>query len=78
MVIQQTAPYLMPDVKELRQAFELMHAGRNLTRHPLRGTYNSPPIAALWNQHLRTVNWLYTGSTKKPLPGLFPTHRLSV
>lgn len=39
----------------LRSAFERMHQGRNLTRHHLRGTYSSPQIAALWNQHIRTA-----------------------
>lgn len=42
---------------ELRLEFERQHAGRNLKRHPLRGTYYSAPIAALWNQHKRTAEW---------------------
>jgi hypothetical protein len=24
----------------------------------MRGTYLSAPIAALWNQHIRTIKWL--------------------
>jgi GTP:adenosylcobinamide-phosphate guanylyltransferase len=39
---------------DLRELFESMHAGRDLTRHHLRGTYCKPQIAALWNQHIRT------------------------
>lgn len=42
----------------LRREFERQHAGRRLERHHLRGTYVSAPIAALWNQHLRTAQWL--------------------
>lgn len=45
------------DIKAIRAEFERQHAGRNLTRHRLRGTYSSGPIAALWNQHLRSVEW---------------------
>lgn len=41
-----------------RHEFERQHSGRNLTRHKLRGTYVSGPIAALWNQHLRTITWM--------------------
>lgn len=44
--------------KELRAEFERQHQGRNLRQHHLRGTYSSAPIAALWNQHLRTAKWL--------------------
>lgn len=40
---------------ELRASFERMHKGRRLTRHHLRGTYSSPQIAALWNQHVKTA-----------------------
>lgn len=43
---------------ELRAEFEKQHAGRNLTRHSLRGTYFSAPIAALWVQHVRTYLWI--------------------
>lgn len=43
---------------DLRVEFERQHAGRNLLRHRLRGTYSSPTIAALWNQHVRTAQWL--------------------
>mgnify|MGYP001602933396 CR=1 FL=1 len=39
----------------LRKEFEKMHAGRRLTRHSLRGTYQAPQIAALWNQHKKTA-----------------------
>lgn len=42
----------------LRTEFECQHKGRNLKQHYLRGTYNAPPIAALWNQHVRTARWL--------------------
>jgi hypothetical protein len=40
--------------KAVRDTFEAMHKGRDLTRHHLRGTYVKPQIAALWNQHCRT------------------------
>jgi hypothetical protein len=40
--------------KVVRDTFEAMHKGRDLTRHHLRGTYVKPQIAALWNQHCRT------------------------
>lgn len=43
---------------ELRAEFERQHQGRNLKQHRLRGTYVSAPIAALWNQHKRTANWM--------------------
>lgn len=42
----------------LRIAFESMHKNRNLSRNGRRGTYDSPAIAALWNQHVRTAVWL--------------------
>lgn len=45
-------------IADARRAFEEMHKGRNLNQHPLRGTYSNPHIAALWNQHLRTLRWL--------------------
>ena len=38
--------------------FESMHSGRRLKKHNLRGTYTSPQIAALFNQHLRTIKWV--------------------
>jgi hypothetical protein len=41
-----------------RIAFEEMQSGRNLTQHHMRGTYVNPPMAALWNQHLKTLRWL--------------------
>lgn len=47
----------LPTIDEatLRLEFERMHSNRRLTRHHLRGTYQSPPIAALWNQHVKTA-----------------------
>jgi len=42
----------------LRKEFEHQHAGRDLSKHRLRGTYLRAPIAALWNQHVRTACWL--------------------
>lgn len=50
---QATRPSL--DEAYLRAEFERMHRGRRLTRHHLRGTYSSPAIAALWNQHVKTA-----------------------
>lgn len=47
-----------PTEDELRKEFELQHKGRNLLRHRLRGTYFAANIAALWNQHKRTVEWM--------------------
>ncbi|MGL5179557.1 MAG: hypothetical protein ACRC8N_15755 [Aeromonas veronii] len=41
-----------------RAEFERQHSGRNLKRHPLRGTYYNANIAACWNQHIRTIIWL--------------------
>jgi len=49
---------MAPSEAELRQEFERQHKGRNLKQHRLRGTYFSPPIAALWNQHKRTAEWM--------------------
>lgn len=49
-------PKILTD-PELRAEFERQHKGRNLLRHRLRGTYSSPPIAALWNQHVKTAEW---------------------
>jgi hypothetical protein len=46
------------DEAMLRAEFVRQHKGRNLKQHRLRGTYLSAPIAALWNQHVRTANWL--------------------
>lgn len=42
-------------ISEARRIFEQMHRTRNLTTHHLRGTYIYPAIAALWNQHLKTL-----------------------
>ncbi|HEX8883151.1 MAG TPA: hypothetical protein VF797_01525 [Noviherbaspirillum sp.] len=47
-----------PDEAELRAEFVRQHAGRDLKQHRLRGTYMSAPIAALWNQHKRTAEWM--------------------
>ena len=44
--------------EDFRKDFEAMHAGRDLTRHHLRGTYSYPPMAALWNQHVKTLKLL--------------------
>lgn len=41
----------------LRAEFEHQHADRDLSKHHLRGTYLRAPIAALWNQHVRTACW---------------------
>jgi hypothetical protein len=49
---------------EARAEFERQHEGRYLKRHRMRGTYLSAPIAALWNQHLRTIQWI-TGRNLK-------------
>jgi hypothetical protein len=46
-----------PGDDEIRAEFERQHQGRNLTRHRLRGTYISVQIAAIWNQHVRSVAW---------------------
>jgi hypothetical protein len=43
---------------QARAEFERQHEGRNLKRHRMRGTYLSAPIAALWNQHIRTIKWM--------------------
>jgi hypothetical protein len=48
-------PAGIPVEATMRAEFERQHAGRDLRRHPLRGTYWSAPIAALWNQHIRTA-----------------------
>ena len=45
------------DTDKLRAEFERQHAGRNLLRHRLRGTYSSSTIAALWNQHVRSAEF---------------------
>lgn len=47
-----------PDEGELRAEFVRQHAGRDLSQHRLRGTYTSANIAALWNQHKRTAEWM--------------------
>lgn len=41
-----------------REEFERQHEHRNLLKHRLRGTYSNAAIAALWNQHIRTIQWL--------------------
>ena len=41
-----------------RAEFERQHSGRNLKQHYRRGAYLAAPIAALWNQHLRTIKWM--------------------
>lgn len=51
------APH-MPTEAAQRAEFERQHHGRNLRQHYLRGTYLSPQIAALWNQHVRTARWM--------------------
>jgi hypothetical protein len=53
-------PWIDKDLKthEARIEFERQHEGRNLRQHHLRGTYTSVTIAALWNQHLRTIKWM--------------------
>lgn len=43
---------------EARIGFEKQHQGRDLSRHHLRGTYTKPAIAALWNQHLKSIGWI--------------------
>lgn len=43
------------DTNKARELFEAMHHGRNLTKHHLRQTYTNQNIAALWNQHLKTI-----------------------
>lgn len=45
--------YLLSE-DELRDEFEKQHAGRALDRSH-RGTYRSPQIAAIWNQHFSTA-----------------------
>jgi hypothetical protein len=48
-----------PGLEEaLRTEFERQHAGRDLTRHRMRGTYIRADIAAIWNQHVRTALWM--------------------
>lgn len=69
---------MKPSEEELRTEFERQMKGRDLTRHHLRGTYSSPPIAALWNQHCRTVEWvasLYEGFEKRDDVTLDPETR---
>lgn len=46
-------PYLISE-DELRVMFEQQHQGRALQRGR-KGTYQSPQIAAIWNQHFRTA-----------------------
>lgn len=52
----------------LRAEFESQHAGRDLRRHSLRGTYIRANIAALWNQHVRTAQWVRS-LQRRPKPG---------
>lgn len=52
-----------PALKMMRDEFEKQIKTRGtpvalLTRHRLRGTYHNSRIAALWNQHLRTIKWI--------------------
>lgn len=54
-----------PTEDEMRAEFQRQHDGRNLRQHYLRGTYLSAPIAALWNQHLRTIKWMQELQQKK-------------
>lgn len=61
----------VPSEAVLRSEFERQHSGRNLRRHSLRGTYVSGPIAALWNQHVRTARFMaerYAAINAAPLP----------
>lgn len=46
-------PYLISE-DELRKVFEEQHVGRDLKRGR-KGTYQSPQIAAIWNQHFKTA-----------------------
>ncbi|WP_438979527.1 hypothetical protein [Polynucleobacter sp.] len=46
------------DENTARIEFKKQHEGRDLSRHRLRGTYQKPAIAALWNQHLKTISWV--------------------
>ena len=46
------------DENSARIEFEKQHDGRDLSRHRLRGTYQKPAIAALWNQHLKTISYV--------------------
>ena len=59
-IVAHTANPDKPTIDEalLRAEFERMHRGRDLSRHRLRGTYCSPHIAALWNQHIKTATML--------------------
>ena len=47
------------------EAFEQMHAGRNLTKHDLRGTYVNPQIAAVFKQHMQTIKWVIANSEEE-------------
>lgn len=53
--LEREARFLGMDLKAHRIAFEGMHKGRNLHRLRHTGGYTSPPIAALWAQHLKTA-----------------------
>ena len=46
------------DENAARIEFEKQHDGRDLSRHRLRGTYQKPAIAALWNHHLKTISYV--------------------
>ena len=58
-------------LEEIRAAFEEQHKGRRLDKHYVRGTYSNPAIAALWNQHLYTIQWMLSG-TKGPDISVLP------
>lgn len=53
--LQETAGRIGIDVVYQRKVFEQMHTGRNLSQLRQSRGYSSPPIAALWAQHLRTL-----------------------
>lgn len=55
----------VPTEAEMRAEFHRQHSGRNLKQHPMSGTYYSPPIAALWNQHKRTAIWMVQRQQEK-------------
>lgn len=55
--LEKAVPFAPTD-DELRAEFERQHKGRNLKQHGMRGTYIAANIAALWNQHKRTAEWL--------------------
>lgn len=57
-VTKSPVPADAPGEPEMRAEFHRQHEGRDLKQHGLRGTYLNGNIAALWNQHKRTVNWM--------------------